>query len=454
MKKIMVITSTRADYGLLRPVIKRINDSDKLQLCLVATGTQLLKEYGCTVKEIEADAFPISHRIQIMSALEKSENLDKAVDKQALKEAIWNINQLPKEEISRIKELSKEEILGKNQPADEEIIHKNLLQTDSLEGIQFSSKEAVTAGIISETIIKFTALFQAEKPDLALVLGDRYEIFAVATAAATLSVPLAHISGGDVTQGAKDDFYRHCITKMANLHFPSCEESRKRVVQLGENPSTVFNVGGLGDENIRNIPLLSLQELENSLDFAPLQPFALITYHPETQKNSLPCEEMQKLLNALKTTNLNLIFTKANADAGGSEINALVDDFCKENSTRAKAFFSLGLKRYLSAMKYCAVVVGNSSSGVVETPSFGVSCVNIGERQKGRYIAENVICTTGEEMDITKGLEKALFQEFIIKAKRAKSPYFNDCVPSEEIVRHITDFVYAPKNIIKTFYDL
>lgn len=385
MKKIMVITSTRADYGLLKPVIKRINHSDKLSLCLVATGTHLLSEYGNTISEIENDGFKVNFKVDIM---------------------------------------------------------------------KFGTGKEQTVQTIAYTIQQFSKLFGSEKPDLALVLGDRYEIFAVASAASALSVPLAHISGGDVTVGAKDDFYRHCITKMSSLHFPSCEESRRRVIQLGENPKTVFNVGGLGDENIRNVPLLSLSGLEESLDFHPLEPFALITYHPETQKDTPPAEDMKSLLSALDKTELNLLFTKSNADAGGEEINEMVDEYCAKNSKRAKAFFSLGLKRYLSAMKYAKAVIGNSSSGVVETPSFGVPCVNIGERQKGRYIAENVICCSTSEKSIIQAVEKALSPQFEAMAKKAKSPYYNNCIPSEEIVKHIIEFVYEEKNTIKTFYDL
>ena len=258
MKKIMVVTSTRADYGLLRPVIKRIHDSDRLDLCLVATGTHLMEKYGNTVEEIEKDGFPIAHRIDIM---------------------------------------------------------------------KFGSGEYETAKTIAYTVQAFSELLMKDRPDMMIVLGDRYEMFAVCTAASTLSVPLAHISGGDVTVGAKDDFYRHCMTKMANLHFPSCPDSTKRVIQLGENPDTVYNVGGLGNENIHNVPLLTLAELEESLGFADLVPFALITYHPETQKGTKPTEEMAKMLAALDETDINLIFTKSNADAGGDELNRMVDEY-------------------------------------------------------------------------------------------------------------------------------
>ncbi len=385
----MVVTSTRADYGLLRPVIKRINDSEKLDLCLVATGTHLLADYGSTVDEIEKDGFPIAYRPDIM---------------------------------------------------------------------KFGFGEYESAKTIAYTIDTFTDLIHTDRPDMVVVLGDRYEMFAVVTAAAALSVPVAHISGGDVTVGAKDDFYRHCMTKMANLHFPSCPDSTNRVIQLGENPSTVYNVGGLGNENIHNVPLLSLDELEESLEFKNLAPFALITYHPETQKGADPTEDMAKMLAALDVilaeTDLNLIFTKSNADAGGDRLNKMVDEYCEKNRNRAKAFFSLGLKRYLSAMKYTALVLGNSSSGVVETPAFGTPTVNIGDRQKGRFIAENVVQTTGEYDSILNGIRTALSTEHKKACENVTNPYYAGCITSREIVRIITEYLYSENNTIKTFYDL
>ncbi|MEG2191864.1 MAG: UDP-N-acetylglucosamine 2-epimerase [Oscillospiraceae bacterium] len=448
MKKIMVVTSTRADYGLLRPVIKRINESDKLELSLVVTGAHLSAKYGNTVEEIRQDGFPIACQVQIIPQEKSRDFQDKPQEenKGIGQDRAFN-GGLESDKNTLLQALKSDNLPTKNEVK----ISKG---NSGLESGENTGVKNQTIQIMSDTLKLFSQVFEKEKPDLVLVLGDRYEIFAVATTAATMSVPLAHISGGDVTTGAKDDFYRHCITKMSNLHFPSCVESRKRVIQLGENPDTVFNVGGLGDENIRNTELLSLEELEQSLNFSPLAPFLLITYHPETQKNSSATQEMKKLLDALDKTTANLIFTKSNADQGGSEINDLIDEYCTANPNRAKAFFSLGLKRYLSAIKYCAAVVGNSSSGVVETPTFGVPCVNIGDRQKGRYIAENVICAKSEREDIEKALSKALSKEFTALAKKAKSPYYNHCVPSEEIVRHITEFVYENKNTIKFFYDL
>lgn len=387
MKQVFVITSTRADYGLLKPVIKRLKECTEFKTVIAATGTHLKSEYGSTLSEIEKDGFAVDYKINILKDTEKYSDLNLA-----------------------------------------------------------------TAKIISYTVDSFSQLFSWDRPDLVLVLGDRYEIFAVCTAASAMGIPIAHISGGDVTIGAKDDFYRHCITQMANIHFPSCQDSYNRLLRLGQNPNTVFNVGGLGDENIKNTPLLSLEQLEESLEFSPLQPFFLITYHPETQKGDVK-EDMENLFAALdKMKGYNLIFTKSNADAGGLLINQMVDEYC-QNNPRAKAFFSLGLTRYLSAMKLCAAVVGNSSSGVVETPTFKVPCVNIGDRQKGRYIAQNVICAKSDKKSILSALKKAVSDEFIQKAKEAKSPYDAGCTPSEEIVKHIKEYLKNDINTVKIFYD-
>ncbi len=385
MKKVFVITSTRADYGLLRPVIKRLDKAENITTVIVATGTHVKKEYGYTIEEIRADGFEPQYQIDIL---------------------------------------------------------------------KFGNDDTAVAKTIAYTVSRFTEIFSSDRPDLVLVLGDRYEMFAVCTAASALGVPIAHISGGDVTVGAKDDFYRHCMTAMSNIHFPSCVESCQRLYRLGQQPSTVYNVGGLGDENIKNLPLMSVEELENSLDFKNLRPFFLITYHPETQKGKGPEEDMENLFYALDNVQgYNLIFTKSNADAGGETINRMVDDYCERNSSRAKAFFSLGLKRYLSAMSIATAVIGNSSSGVVETPTFRVPTVNIGDRQKGRYIAENVICTTTDREDILAGVQKAVSPEFKLIADTAKSPYDMGCVPSEEIVKTISEYLKSDNNTVKIFYD-
>ena len=385
MKNITIITSTRAEYGLLRPVIQKVAAAQDLQLQLVVTGAHLCARFGNTVQEIEADGLPIAARLPIF----EEEN--------------------------------------PNEPV------------------------ALT---IARTITVFDGYFAAHRPDAVLLLGDRFEIFAVATAAAARHIPIAHISGGDVTLGAADDYFRHCLTKMASLHFPACEEYAARVVRMGEAPETVHCVGGLGDENIRSLPLLGKDALAQSLGLSLARPYALVTYHPETAGGASPAAQFRALLRALESFDgLDAIFTKANADAGGAAINALIDEACAQKPGSWAAFTSLGVLRYLSAMKYAAAVVGNSSSGVVETPTFRVPAVNIGARQKGRIICANVLCCEADEADIRAALETALSPAFRQKAAGAKSPY--DGGPTAaRITAALEQWAQSPAfGRPKTFYD-
>ena len=384
MKTVAVVTSTRADYGLLRPVIEKINGSSALQLSLIVTGTHLLDAFGKTVSEIGKDGFPIRHEVDIF---------------------------------------------------------------------KFGFGEARTARTIGHTVRRFANLWEDDRPDALLVLGDRYEIFAVATAASALSIPIAHISGGDVTRGAKDDFYRHCITKMSSLHFPSCADSYKRVIQLGEDPANVHNVGGLGNENIKKVPLMTLEEFKESIGWSDIKRFALITYHPVTASGRDVRDDMRQFLAALEETDLDLLFTKSNRDAGGDVINRMVDRFCERHPERSRAFFSLGLRRYLSAMKYCTLVAGNSSSGVVETPAFGRATVNVGERQDGRFIAENVICCDTTKEGISKALTRALSKEHLKRCAKVTNPYEAGVETSAEIVRILTRWL-ENKIPVKIFHDV
>ncbi len=360
-KHIAAITGTRAEYGLLRPVLRKLLKDDEIILSVIATGAHLSEAYGNTVAEIEADGMPIAARLSILTHGEGALALPDTV---------------------------------------------------------------------ADAICQFARWFGAHKPDLVLVLGDRYEIFAATQAAAMMGVPVAHISGGDVTLGAADDYYRHCITKMAQLHFPSCAQYAQRVIQLGEAPETVYNVGGLGDQNIRQMQKMSLAELSQSLNFdLEHTPYALVTFHPETAGGAEPTDQMAQLLSAMSAFGANgnqkmhWLITKANADAGGAAINAMIDAWVSQNSDKAIAFTSLGVKRYLSAMQYAAMVVGNSSSGVVETPSFGVPTLNIGTRQQGRIICDNVLCCDADTAGITAAFATLTSAEFIAKARQTISPY-------------------------------
>ncbi len=382
MKNITIITSTRAEYGLLRPVIQKVAAAQDLQLQLVVTGAHLCARFGNTVQEIEADGLPIAARLPIF----EEEN--------------------------------------PNEPV------------------------ALT---IARTITVFDGYFAAHRPDAVLLLGDRFEIFAVATAAAARHIPIAHISGGDVTLGAADEYYRHCITKMAALHFPSCAESAARLVRMGEAPETVFCVGGLGDENIRTLPKMTLQELCASTGFDLMQPFAIVTYHPETSAAAGdPAAQTDALCAAMEAVpGVFWLITGSNADAGGAVCTAKMQAFAAAHPQRAGFINSLGLKRYLSAMQCAALVVGNSSSGVVETPTFGVPTVNIGSRQAGRIICQNVLCCAAAAPAIEAALRRALTPEFSAAAHAAQSPY-NGGDTSGKICRVLAQFDFAKP---KTFYD-
>lgn len=382
MKNITIITSTRAEYGLLRPVIQKVAAAQDLQLQLVVTGAHLCARFGNTVQEIEVDGLPIAARLPIF----EEEN--------------------------------------PNEPV------------------------ALT---IARTITVFDGYFAAHRPDAVLLLGDRFEIFAVATAAAARHIPIAHISGGDVTLGAADEYYRHCITKMAALHFPSCAESAARLVRMGEAPETVFCVGGLGDENIRTLPKMTRQELCASTGFDLMQPFAIVTYHPETSAAAGdPAAQADALCAAMEAVpGVFWLITGSNADAGGAVCTAKMQAFAAAHPQRAGFINSLGLKRYLSAMQCAALVVGNSSSGVVETPTFGVPTVNIGSRQAGRIICQNVLCCAAAAPAIEAALRRALTPEFSAVAHTAQSPY-NGGDTSGKICRVLAQFDFAKP---KTFYD-
>ena len=381
MRTIAVVTATRAEYGLLLPVLRKLNAAPDLTLRLLVTGAHLCARLGSTVTEIERDGLPIAARLPIFTG-------DAA------------------------------------EPA---------------------------ARTIARTIEVFDEYFAAHRPDVLLVLGDRFEIFAVAAAAAARHIPIAHISGGDVTLGAADEYYRHCITKMAALHFPSCADSAARLLRMGEAPDTVFNVGGLGDENIRTMPKMSRAELCESTGFDLSGPFALVTYHPETASDAGdPAAQAEALCTAMEAVpGVFWLITGSNADAGGAVCTARMQRFAADHPGRAGFVQSLGLRRYLSAMACAALVAGNSSSGVVETPTFGVPAVNIGRRQQGRAICRNVLCCPADAAAIETALRTALSPAFTAAARRAESPY-NGGDTSGKIVQILRTFDFSRP---KVFYD-
>ncbi len=301
--------------------------------------------------------------------------------------------------------------------------------------------------------IGFADAYQDLQPDMLVVLGDRYEILAAVSAALFYKIPVAHLHGGEITEGAYDDCIRHAITKMSHLHFTSTEEYRKRVIQLGEQPERVFNVGAIGIENIKHIPLLSKEELEENIHFKLGEKSLLVTYHPVTLENATAAEQCANLLNALeKFPNYKIIFTLPNSDTDGRIIMQLIREFVGKYPDRSIAFTSLGLKRYLSALQYVSAVVGNSSSGIIEVPSFGIPTLNIGDRQKGRIAAESVVNCGTSEQDIIKGLQYILSEKTIKKAKTEGNPYEKEGTTSA-ILQVLKD--YSIDSLIqKSFYNL
>ena len=342
-RKIAVVTSTRAEYGLLLWVMDEIRQAPGLDLQVIATGAHLSPEFGLTYREIEKDGFHIDRRIEI------------------------------------------------------------LLNSDTPIGL------AKSMGL---AMIGFGEAIAELRPDLMVVLGDRYEIFAAAAAATVARLPIAHLHGGEITEGAFDDVFRHSLTKMSHLHFVAAEEYRQRVLQLGEQPDRVFLVGGLGLDNIEKLPLLDRASLEAALGFELGQKSLLVTFHPATLHHDSAGQQFQELLAAFDgMPDTSLIFTMPNADTGSRELFALIEQYVGRRST-ARAYVSLGQQLYLSCMAQVDAVVGNSSSGLIEAPTLHKGTVNIGDRQHGRLKAASVIDCAPERSAISAALRRLYSPEF------------------------------------------
>ena len=311
---------------------------------------------------------------------------------------------------------------------------------------------ARTTGVAVE---KFADYFAEKVPDVVVVLGDRYEIFSAVIAAHFQGIPVAHISGGDVTEGAIDDSIRHSITKMSQIHFPGCEQSKNRIIQMGEQPNTVFNVGELGVENCIKMNLMSREELEESVQWKYISDsYAIVTFHPVTLEDNTGLQQVNELIRAMnEISELSFIITMANADAGGRAINDLwISEGKKHDNWLVVS--SLGVKRYLSAMKYSKMVIGNSSSGIVEAPAMGVPTINIGDRQKGRMMASSVLSCPAICDEIVTSVRNALDGEFISSIKDVISP-FGDGNTSMLIEKELMSFLKCDiRSIEKHFYDL
>jgi GDP/UDP-N,N'-diacetylbacillosamine 2-epimerase (hydrolysing) len=319
-----------------------------------------------------------------------------------------------------------------------------LLSSDSAVGISKSMGLAQ---------ISFAEAYEDLKPNILVVLGDRYEIFSAVSSAMIANIPIAHLHGGETTEGAFDESIRHSITKMSHLHFTATDKYRNRVIQLGEHPIRVFNVGGLGIDNIKKLELLSKEEFEESIDFQLNKKNILITFHPVTLESSTAKEQFQILLDVVdELEDTNIIFTKANSDTDGRIINSMIDEYVVKNSHKSVGFTSLGKLRYLSALQYVDATVGNSSSGLAEAPSFKIGTINIGDRQKGRIMADSVIdCDSGFNA-IKKAFTQLYSEEFTQKLANCENPYGNGgaSLAIKKSIKKI-DLVNILK---KQFYDL
>jgi len=382
-KKICVVTGSRAEYGLLKNIIKLIKSEPTMQLQIIATGSHLAEKFGSTYKEILEDGINIDFKIDI---------LDDVINEQTTSIAMGKVQT----EVSKV--------------------------------------------------------LQETKPDLLLVLGDRYEILSAVIAALLCKIPVAHIHGGEVTTGAFDDSIRHAITKMSHLHFVATEKSKKRVLQLGEEPEAIFNFGGLGVDAIESNEYVSKEEIQKLTGIKFGEKNLLITYHPETMSRKSSREQICILLDALaKKNEINFIFTGVNADPGSDEITNEIKKFVK---LRSNAIYcsSLGQRNYLSTILYCDGVVGNSSSGILEVPTFKKATINIGNRQLGREMAESVINCELESGLISKSIDKIYSKDFKVILSKVLNPYGKGGASLkifEEIKK--TDLSSL---VLKSFYDL
>jgi UDP-hydrolysing UDP-N-acetyl-D-glucosamine 2-epimerase len=380
MKKLCVFTGSRAEYGLLLPLLKRIKEINEFQLQIIVAGMHLSEEFGFTFKEIENDGFYIDEKIEM------------------------------------------------------------LISSDT----ETSIVKSMGVGMIS-----FSDTLKRLNPDWLIVLGDRFELFSLVTSAYVQKIPIAHLHGGEKTEGAIDEGLRHAITKMSYLHFTSSEEHRQRVMQLGESADRVFNVGAIGLDNIQEMKLLTLKELEKSLNFDLKKPFFVVAFHPVTLENNSSEMHFKELLDAIQQfKEYNFIFTLPNADADGRIIGKMIKSFVKDNYSFCRYFYSLGQQRFLSTVKYSKAIIGNSSSGIIEAPTLNTYTINIGDRQKGRAKAESILNCEPESASIIRLIN------FVINTpyKPCINPYGSGGT-AEKIIKILKNFQDI-SNLKKTFNDI
>jgi GDP/UDP-N,N'-diacetylbacillosamine 2-epimerase (hydrolysing) len=382
IKKVCIVTGSRAEYGLLKPLMSKIQADQDLQLQLLVTGMHLVPEFGLTFNQIEQDGFDINEKVEI------------------------------------------------------------LLSSDNDSGIVKS---------IGLGMILFSDALRRLSPDLLIVLGDRFEIFSVVSAAAILKIPVAHLHGGESTEGAFDEFLRHCITKMSYLHFTSTEEYRKRVIQLGENPDRVFNVGAMGLENIKNFQPISKDSLEKQLKIKFTDKTFVVIFHPVTLETNAAKAQLEELLLAIKNTNIDANFIKGNADSSGRFINHGIEEFCRNHAEKYKIFTSLSLAEYFSILKYSNGLLGNSSSGIIELPALKIGNLNIGDRQLRRIQASSTLNCQPLHSEIEKNIRYMMTPEYKNIVANTTSPYGDGNV-SKRILNVIKKVEKI--DLKKSFYDL
>jgi len=381
-RRVCVVTGSRAEYGLLRPLIQEIQASRELALQLVVTGMHLSHEFGHTVDAIRQDCLEI---------------------------------------------------------------------TDTVEMLLSSDTPVAIASSVGVGLIGFAGTLQRLAPDILVVLGDRFEILPPVIAALVAKIPVAHVAGGELSEGAFDDSIRHSVTKMSHLHFAATEAYRARVIQMGEDPSRVFNVGGLAADAIRRVPLLDREALESALGLTFGQRNLLVTFHPVTldANSSTQFAELLRALEELDETRL--VFTLPNADPGGRELIEMVNAFVARHPT-AKAFGSLGQQKYLSCLQFVDGVVGNSSSGLGEVPTFRKGTINIGDRQQGRERADSVIDCAPDHRSISAAIRRLYSTDFQAGLPSVRNPY-GDGGASERIVSILSAFPLG-SILKKKFHDL
>jgi UDP-hydrolysing UDP-N-acetyl-D-glucosamine 2-epimerase len=378
-RKVCVVTGSRAEYGLLYPILKEIKKYRELSLQLVATTMHLSNEFGLTYRYIEKDGFKIDEKIDSLSQLDSNTSMAKS--------------------------------------------------------------SGTTTTLLADC-------FERLNPDIVLLLGDRFETHAAATTALLMNIPIAHIHGGEVTQGAVDEQLRHAITKMSYLHFCSTEVYRQRIIQMGEDSSRVINVGAPGIDNIVNADLLDKANLSKKLDWRLPKKYAIFTYHPTTLEDSDLKRDLDSIFDTFLKSDIGVLFTYANADFGGKTINNSIEDFCKLDTNKYKVVKSLGQLRYLSAMKHANLLIGNTSSGIIEAASFYKPVVNIGNRQLGRLRGINVIDCTIQEL--YQSITLALSNDFIIKCQNQQNIYGVGNA-SKHIVQKL---IKQPLSVVKKFIDI